>query len=41
MVKMLLKLPAIPKPDHAADALAAAVCHIHQGTAFAVPFSKR
>jgi crossover junction endodeoxyribonuclease RuvC len=31
MVKLLLKLPAIPKPDHAADALAAAVCHIHQG----------
>jgi len=31
MVKLLLKLPTIPKPDHAADALAAAVCHIHQG----------
>jgi crossover junction endodeoxyribonuclease RuvC len=31
MVKLLLKLPAVPKPDHAADALAAAVCHIHQG----------
>ena len=31
MVKLLLKLSVIPKPDHAADALAAAVCHIHQG----------
>lgn len=29
MVKLLLKLKAIPKPDHAADALAAAICHIH------------
>jgi crossover junction endodeoxyribonuclease RuvC len=26
MVKILLGLPAIPKPDHAADALAAAIC---------------
>jgi len=31
MVKLLLGLPDIPKPDHAADALAAAVCHLHQG----------
>jgi crossover junction endodeoxyribonuclease RuvC len=28
MVKMLLKLPAAPKAD-AADALAAAICHVH------------
>jgi crossover junction endodeoxyribonuclease RuvC len=34
MVKLLLGLPAVPKPDHAADALAAAVCHIHQGVGF-------
>ncbi len=34
MVKLLLGLPEVPKPDHAADALAAAVCHIHQGTVF-------
>jgi crossover junction endodeoxyribonuclease RuvC len=27
MVKMLLKLDKIPKPDHASDALAAAICH--------------
>jgi len=30
MVKLLLQLPAIPQPDHAADALAAAVCHLNQ-----------
>jgi len=25
----VLALPEIPRPDHAADALAAAVCHAH------------
>jgi crossover junction endodeoxyribonuclease RuvC len=29
MVKVLLKLPQIPKPDDAADALAVAICHAH------------
>ncbi len=29
MVKQLLSLPAIPKPDDAADALAIAICHAH------------
>lgn len=29
MVKILLSLPNIPRPDHAADALAVAICHIH------------
>ena len=29
MVKMLLNLQEIPKPDDAADALAVAICHIH------------
>jgi crossover junction endodeoxyribonuclease RuvC len=29
MVKTLLKLDAIPKPDDAADALAIAICHLH------------
>jgi crossover junction endodeoxyribonuclease RuvC len=29
MVKMLLGMPQIPKPDHAADALAAAICTLH------------
>ena len=30
MVKVLLALDAIPQPDDAADALAIAICHIHQ-----------
>ena len=30
MIKSLLSLDEIPKPDDAADALAVAVCHIHQ-----------
>jgi crossover junction endodeoxyribonuclease RuvC len=32
MVRVLLGLPEIPSPDHAADALAAAICsyHLHQ-----------
>ncbi len=29
MVRVLLGLDAIPKPDHAADALAAAICRMH------------
>jgi len=29
MVKVLLHLSKIPKPDHAADALAVAICHVH------------
>jgi len=29
MVRTLLRLPDIPKPDDAADALAVAICHIH------------
>ena len=29
LVRLLLGLPAIPRPDHAADALAAAVCRAH------------
>ena len=29
MVKVLLDLDEIPKPDDAADALAVAICHIH------------
>jgi len=29
MVRLLLQLQAIPKPDDAADALAIAICHIH------------
>lgn len=29
MTKVLLNLPRIPQPDHAADALAVAICHLH------------
>ncbi|MCG2820856.1 MAG: crossover junction endodeoxyribonuclease RuvC, partial [Candidatus Atribacteria bacterium] len=29
MVKILLNLSEIPQPDHAADALAVAICHVH------------
>lgn len=31
MVRVLLKLDEIPRPDHAADALAAALCHAFRG----------
>jgi crossover junction endodeoxyribonuclease RuvC len=30
MVQLLLKLPELPTPDHAADALAAAICHANR-----------
>jgi len=30
MVQALLALPEVPRPDHAADALAVAVCHANQ-----------
>jgi len=29
MVKLLLRLPAVPSPHDAADALAVAICHLH------------
>ncbi|MCX8013464.1 MAG: crossover junction endodeoxyribonuclease RuvC [Rectinema sp.] len=29
MVRVLLGMPEVPKPDHAADALAAAICTLH------------
>jgi len=32
MVKSLLKLKAVPKPDDTADALALAICHGHYGS---------
>ena len=31
MVKMILNLEAVPKPDDTADALAAAICHGYSG----------
>jgi crossover junction endodeoxyribonuclease RuvC len=30
MVRLLLGLPEVPSPDHAADALAVAICHAHR-----------
>jgi crossover junction endodeoxyribonuclease RuvC len=33
MVRAILGLPADPEPDHAADALAAAICHVNQRVA--------
>jgi crossover junction endodeoxyribonuclease RuvC len=32
MVKVFLRLSAIPKPDDVADALAIAICHAHSAT---------
>ena len=32
MCRMLLNLPEVPKPADASDALAAAICHIHNST---------
>ena len=32
MVRLILGLPEIPKPDHAADALGAAICSAHTGS---------
>jgi len=29
MLKLIFKLPEVPEPDHAADALAAAYCHLN------------
>jgi len=34
MVKILLNLDALPKPDDAADALAIAICQLHSGTPY-------
>ena len=31
MVRMLLNIPEIPRPDDAADAVACAICHSHAG----------
>lgn len=34
LVKVLLGLKEVPSPDHASDALAAAICHAHSPAAF-------
>jgi crossover junction endodeoxyribonuclease RuvC len=36
MVRLLLGLPEPPSPDHAADALAVAICHAHRMKALAI-----
>jgi len=36
MVRQLLGLPSVPEPDHAADALAAAICYVtHEAKGYA------
>ena len=40
MVKMILNLEKIPKPDDVADALAVAICHAHSGKLDVVKFLK-
>jgi crossover junction endodeoxyribonuclease RuvC len=37
MVRLLLNLPVIPSPDHAADALGAAICAANNGVLFPAP----
>lgn len=37
MVRIVLGLQQTPEPDHAADALAAAICHAHRRGVFASP----
>ena len=40
MTKRVLHLPAIPKPDDTADALAIAVCHAHTDNSLLAGFGK-
>jgi crossover junction endodeoxyribonuclease RuvC len=37
MVRILLGLSAVPKPNHAADALGTAICHCHWSTSPLTP----
>jgi crossover junction endodeoxyribonuclease RuvC len=41
MVRLLLGLAKIPRPDDAADALAVAICHLHSARLTALPESGR
>ncbi len=41
MTKRVLNLPAIPKPDDTADALAIAVCHAHTDNSLLAGFGKK
>ena len=40
MVRILLKLPSIPRPDDAADAAAVAICHLHTANILTNSFLK-
>ena len=40
MVRILLKLPSIPRPDDAADAAAIAICHLHTANILTTSFLK-
>jgi len=40
MVRILLKLSAIPRPDDAADAAAVAICHLHTASVLTDNFLK-
>lgn len=37
MVRLLLRLPEIPRPDDVADALAVAICHLNHARLSAIP----
>lgn len=41
MTRVLLKLPGVPRPDDAADALAVAVCHSHNSSSTLSPLQNR
>ena len=41
MVRLLLGLPKAPKPDHAADALAAAITYLHHGSLWSIASAER
>ena len=41
MVRAVLGLPRDPEPDHAADALAAAICHANQRVSRALGGERR
>lgn len=40
MVRILLKLPSVPRPDDAADAAAVAICHLHTANILTNSFLK-
>jgi crossover junction endodeoxyribonuclease RuvC len=40
MVKLMLRLPSVPVPHDAADALAVAICHVHSSSRISVAASK-